>query len=360
MPNHTIAYTGRSVRETHAVLTALASQDLLAWEAGLIAATHAAGRMKEDLAQGWIELLTQWDTLSEIERIQQHVGLRLRIHGGALAALAPACLPSTLDDAELLVTLAQIEAQTPGRRLRSRIEPPPVQPAAWDASSIAQSDAIYAGVSLVALLSPATPVLEQWTADTQPTTSSCAAAYQQHLFALMLDPQADGAEHIQQLANASRAFAIDARWLWRIAVHRYLMGDTEGVRAASAYYQKHYPDDLESTEIMKVLADISSGTPNPKRTHWPDADMGSNPTYQWISAEAARVRGQVSEAEDALRRITDQDVHFVAAWISLAAARNALARGHGVHIALQTLEEIAPPLPIYDYWRTTLRARTQP
>src|SRR5699024_355138 len=120
----------------------------------------------------------------------------------------------------------------------------------------------------------------------------------------------------------------------------------------------HYPSDAESVEIMRVLSDIAGETPSKARTDWPAADAGSNATYQWISAEAARRRGQNTAAEEALTRITETDVHFVAAWISLAAARNALARGHGVHIALQTLEEIAPPLPIYDYWRTTLRERT--
>lgn len=362
MSPHTVAYTGRDWAQAHTLLLSLSKENLLAWEAAFIARTYEAELIDADLARAWVQLLDGWNTLEDTERIQQHAALRLRLMGAALGSISPDCLPDQLTEAQALMDLAEIETSTPGRRLRSRIEPPPIQPQRAEDStpSSTSKDAVYAGTSLVALLSPATPVLAQWDPPPPDNTDACATRYARALFNLLLDPQIDGARALDDLAAQSMAFPIASRWLWRLAIHRYLMGDTRGVQRLSAYYRTHYPSDAESVEIMRVLSDIAGETPSKARTDWPAADAGSNPTYQWISAEAARRRGQNTAAEEALTRITDTDVHFVAAWISLAAARNALARGHGVHIALQTLEEIAPPLPIYDYWRTTLRERTGP
>lgn len=362
MSAHTLAYTGRDWLQTHHLILSLSKKNLLAWEAGFIARTHDAGDIDADLAYAWVQFLERWASLNDAERVQQHAALRLRLMGAALGSLSPDCLPEQLPDAQYLIELAEIETSIPGRRLRSRVEPPPIQPQRTGDStpSSTSEDAVYAGTSLVALLSPASPVLAQWHSSVPDNTDACATRYARALFALLLDPQIDGSQALDDLAAQSTAFPIASRWLWRLAIHRYLMGDTLGVQRISAYYRTHYPGDSESVEIMHVLSDIAGESPSEARTDWPAADAGSNPTYQWISAEAARRRGQNAAAEEALTRITDADVHFVAAWISLAAARSALARGRGVHIVLQTLEEIAPPLPIYDYWRTTLRARTGP
>lgn len=357
---HTLAYTGIPLAQAHDRIHALSKQNLLAWEAALIAQTHAAGGLSADLAAAWVRFLSTWDALPEAERIQQHTALRLRLIGGALASLAPACMPTEMPAAEYVAALAQIETGTPGRRLRSRMEPPPVLPERPSAHGLTQvsEDARDAALALIALLSPSTPSLASIGLNLNVKKSNCAHDYAQTLFILMLDPQADGARVFERLAAQSEAFPVASLWLWRLAVHRYLMGDTQGVRRITNYYTKYYPSSATAVEMMSVLSDIAGDAPSKARENWPAADTGSNPTYQWICAEAARRRGLVGAAATSLARVVDDDVHFVAAWISLAAARSALSQGHGVHVALQTLEDIAPPLPIYDYWRATLRART--
>lgn len=361
MSVQTLAFTGRRFEDAHLLIDTLADEELLAWEKALIVANHDAGHLSQELTQGWVDLLRTWPSLGSGERVQQHLSLRLRIVDAGLASLAPKCLPSSLSNAQLLTELADIEASIPGRRLRSRVEPPPQRPAQLTDAALQSSDSspIRAAVSLLALTSPATPLLTQWADASSPSGVHCAERNVQRFFRLMLDPRIDGVETFDALARNGSTFPISQRWLWRVAVHRYLMGDEHAVRHVSAYFIEHYASNVEGAEIMQLLSDIADGTPSSTRTLWPRAGAGTNPTYQWVTAEAARVRRLNTEAEAALSRITDSDVHFVAAWISLAAARDALGRGRGVHLALQTLESIAPPLPIYDYWRATLRARTQ-
>lgn len=365
MSTRTLAFTGRSFEDAHVLIDALAEEDLLAWERGLFATTYDADRLPERLAQAWIEFLRAWPVLDEGARIQRHLGLRLRMADAALASLAPTCLPSTLSNAQLLEDLASIETDLPGRRLRSRIEPPPQRPEQLTDAVFRSPDApsVHAAVSLVALTSPATPILADWTDNTSPAGDHCAQHTVQRFFRLMLDPRIDGHHEFDMLVQESPTFPVSKRWCWRFAMHRYLMGDGSTVRSISAYFQESYPDDVEGSSVMKLLADITKQRTGGDdataiRNDWPRAGAGSNPTYQWVSAEAARVRQKNAAAERALTQITDRDVHFVAAWISLAAARGALGRGRGVHLARQTLEDVAPPLPIYDYWRATLKART--
>lgn len=360
MSAQTLAFTGRSFEEAHVLIDALAKEELLAWEKALIVANHDAGHVSQELAQGWVALLRDWPELESGQRVQQHLSLRLRIVGAGLASLAPKCLPTARSNAQLLTELADIETRIPGRRLRSRIEPPPQRPdgLTLDALQSADGPSIRAAISLIALTSPATSVLAQWAEAPSPDGKHCAQRYVQRFFRLMLDPRIDGTAEFEALVRKGPAFPISQRWLWRFAVHRYLMGDDNTVRGISSYYIENYKNDAEGIEIMQLLSDIAGGQPSPTRSSWPRAGAGSNPTYQWVTAEAARVRRMYTDAEAALARITDADVHFVAAWISLAASRGALARGRGVHLALETLEDVAPPLPIYDYWRATLRART--
>lgn len=359
MGTHTLAYSGTPWADAHRQIHALSEQNLLAWEVALIAANYHAHALDKALAVAWIELLNSWDILSETERIQRHTSLRIRILAGALASLAPHCMPTQIDDAQYLTELARIETETPGRRLRSRTEPPPMLPPRPD-DTAASSDALDAGISLIALLAPSASLLERLPIDLTGGAAGCATSYARGLFALMLDPQMDGVQAFEHLTQQSVQFPIASLWLWRLAIHRYLMGDMRAVVRIAAYYRQAYPSDAESVEMMAVLSDIAADAPSKARHNWPAADAGSNPTYQWICAEAARRRGAIDAAEASLSRITDHDVHFVAAWLSLAAARSALSQGYGVHIALQTLEDVAPPLPIYDYWRMTLRARTSP
>src|SRR5690625_855211 len=93
---HTLAYTGIPLAQAHDRIHALSKQNLLAWEAALIAQTHAAGGLSADLAAAWVRFLSAWDALPEAERIQQHTALRLRLIGGAPASLAPACMPTAV------------------------------------------------------------------------------------------------------------------------------------------------------------------------------------------------------------------------------------------------------------------------
>ena len=72
------------------------------------------------------------------------------------------------------------------------------------------------------------------------------------------------------------------------------------------------------------------------------------------------VKQETELAEKALSELVDMDVHFVAGWLSLAASRSRLGRGRDVQLALDALLEIAPPLPMYDYWVQTLSSRRQP
>lgn len=361
MSVQTLAFTGRRFDDAHMLVYALANEELLGWEKALLVANHDAGHLSQELTQGWVALLRAWPSLEPGERVQRHLSLRLRIVDAGLASLAPKCLPSSLSNAQLLTELADIERSIPGRRLRSRVEPPPQRPEQLTDEALQSSDSssLRAAVSLLALTSPATPILTQWADASSPQGTHCAERTVQRFFRLMLDPRIDGATTFETLAHKSPAFPVSQRWLWRFAVHRYLMGDEDAVRRVSAYFIEHYADNIEGAQMMQLLSDIADGTPVSTRTDWPRAGAGTNPTYQWVTAEAARVRRMNTEAEAALSRITDSDVHFVAAWISLAAARDALGRGRGVHLALQTLESIAPPLPIYDYWRATLRTRTQ-
>lgn len=362
LSTQTVAFDGRGLREAHAMIAAAYEAGHIAWERALIAANHRPDLIPTPLAEDWIVFLDTWPTLSEDERVAQHLSLRLRGVGAGLALAAPACLAHELESAALIAELARYEAATPGRRLRSRIEPtPPIdRDALTRALASADRAPVAAALLLLEIVAPADGWLDRFELHATIEDEHCAL----DLARTYLHTMTRGSEAWPELsaswARLTVTEPIPDRWLWRFAVHRYLHGDATAVTELREHFARGYPRDTDGLRYLHVLADIADGVVSQDERLWPPARSGSNPTYRWVSAEAARVRGETETAEKALQAVTDMDVHFVAAWLSLAAARSALQRQADVDRALTAAQEVAPPLPIYRYWVEQLASRRLP
>lgn len=357
-----VAFTGRSLIDAHALIQQFIDEALIGWEIALIAANSRTDLIPPALAADWIDLLQRWPDLADEQRVQQHLSLRLRAQNSGLAMAPPACLAGELRAAQWMVDLAAIEDSIPGRRLRSRTEPPPIIPRESSAAALTGVDrqSAIASLALVALTSPSAPVLARFGVESALQDEHCALRIVRLHFGMLLRPATDWPALASELSALSENVPVSDRWLWRFAVHRYLLGDAPAVEALAAYFGLHYPTDTEGLRYMMLLADLADGTLNAADTSSTSARSGSNPTYRWVSAEAARIRGETELAEKALSELMDMDVHFVAGWLSLAASRSTLGRGRDVRLALDALLEIAPPLPVYDYWISTLGSRRLP
>lgn len=358
----TLAFPGRSLPDAHAAIEQLHDEALLDWEAALIAANAGAGFIPSAIAADWLRFLAQWPDLNDADRVRMHTSLRLRTLGTAMASTPTACLASDLMTAALIVDLAVQEDATPGRRLRSRIEPPPAVDTARIIQALQADDvhALRAALLLLATVAPATPITTTFGLDGALQDTHCAMEQARAIIEAMLVPAKDWPAVAAVLQTARPDAPIADRWLWRIAIHRYLMGDAGAVRATADMFAQWYPRDNEGGRYMALLASIAGIRAGGQAPSLPSLRSGSNPTYRWVAAEAARVAGQTEAAEAALAHITDMDPHFAAAWLSLAAARSRLDRGYDVGLAVDALQAIAPPLPIYRYWLDQLTARRIP
>lgn len=358
----TVAFQGRSLAEAHAMIAAAFADGHIAWERALIAANHRPDLIPTPLAEAWLVFLDAWPKLPEDDRVAQHLSLRLRGVGGGLALAAPSCLARELESATLIAELAGYEAATPGRRLRSRIEPiPPIDRDAL-ARALASADRapMVAALLLLELVAPADGWLDRYELHETIEDTHCAL----DIARAYLHTMTQGSDAWPALSATWTRLAasepIPDRWIWRFAVHRYLHGDAAAVTTLRDHFARAYPRDTDGLRYLHVLADIADGVVTQDESLWPPARSGTNPTYRWIAAEAARVRGETEAAEKALQAVTDSDVHFVAAWLSLAAARSALQRHAEVDRALTAAQEVAPPLPIYRYWVEQLASRRLP
>lgn len=357
-----LSFPQRSLSDAHALIEQFADEELLGWEIALIAANSRPDLIPPPIAADWVRLLQQWPELSDTQRVQQHLSLRLRILGTGLAMAAPACLAGTLEAAEQIVTLAAIEDSIPGRRLRSRTEAPPQLPreALLHALDGVDRASVIAAIALVAFTSPATPVLGEYGLEQALEQPHCALRVARWHAAMLVRGPEEGPALLQELEQLTTQAPASERWLWRFAVHRYLMGDVATTEGIARYFGVHYARDREGLRYIMLLADLANGELSESESARPNVRSGSNPTYRWVSAEAARVAGETELAEKALSELMDMDVHFVAGWLSLAASRSRMGRGREVQLALDALLEIAPPLPMYDYWVQTLSSRRQP
>lgn len=356
--SHTLAYTGQRLAQTHDAIQVLDDMGVLEWEIALLAASVEHQELRPELGHSWIHFLRNWSGFSEAQRVQIQLSLRLRLVGGALASLDSTCMPSDLHAADTLVDLAYIEQEVPGRRLRSRMEPPPQFPEEALEEALVGPDrlAVEGALSLVALTSPSALVLAQWAPQSSWDSADCIGRYVQGFTTLLSDPSVRGDVVFQQLIDQTD-YPIETRWLWRFAVHRYLMGDGAAIDSISRYFDAHHSEEKAGAHLMHVLAAIATGGWNIPSRSWPDANEGSNPTYKWVAAEAARARGDVADAETALASIVESDVHFTAGWISLIVARIQLHRGYEAALAFETLRSLVPVLPIYTYWLSVLERR---
>lgn len=358
----TLAFVGRSFEEAHAALSLLHAEGHLPWEKALIAANHRAGLIATPMASRWLGFMDDWAGLSDDQRIQQHLSLRLHALRTGMALAPPACLAATLDGATLLVDLAATEDSIPGRRLRSKIEAPPPLDDAHIRRVLAGPDRApaIAALALVALTSPATPILDRFELQQALQEEHCALRVARVHAHTMLLPASAWEELAHEWRELQRYGPLSDRWLWRFAIHRYLLGDARSVEELASMFTESYSEDLEGKRYMRVLSDIADGHISMPEALWPATRSGSNPTYRWVAAEAARVRGDTEAAEHALTDLMDMDVHFVAGWLSLASARSQLSRGARVERAFEALGEIAPHLPVYTYWIDKLASRRLP
>lgn len=357
-----VSFPLRSLSDAHALIEQFAEEDLLGWEIALIAANSRPDLIPPPIAADWVRFLQEWPALTDAQRVQRHLSLRLRLLGTGLGIAAPACLAETLEAAEQIVLLAGIEDSIPGRRLRSRTEAPPLLPREALVQVLQGSDRapVIAAIALVAFTSPATPILHDFGIEDALEEPHCALRAARLHAAMLLRGPEEGPALMQELELLGDVRPASDRWLWRFAVHRYLMGDVATTEAIARYFNVHYARDREGLRYLMLLADFADGELSADESQRPSVRSGSNPTYRWVSAEAARIAGETELAEKALSELVDMDVHFVAGWLSLAASRSRLGRGRDVQLALDALLEIAPPLPMYDYWVQTLSSRRQP
>lgn len=359
LSTQTLAFAGRSMPDAHAAIEQLLSEELIEWERALIAANANAQQIPTAIAADWLRFLDDWPTLSDADRVRIHTSLRLRALGTAMASTPTDCLASDLQTGALLLDIAAQEDATPGRRLRSRIEPPPVLDPARLQQALQHEDAaaLRAALLLLATVAPSTPIAATFALNSALDERHCAMDQPRAIIEALLVAPSAWPRVAAVLQTARPDAPISDRWLWRIAVHRYLMGDAAAVRATADMFTQWYPRDTEGGRYITLLGALASGTVTENTQGLPSPRSGSNPTYRWVAAEAARARGETEVAEEALAHVTDMDPHFAAAWLSLAAARSKLGRGRGVSLAVDALREIAPPLPIYSYWLDQLTQR---
>lgn len=359
LSTQTLAFAGRSMPDAHAAIEQLFGEELIDWERALIAANANAQQIPTAIAADWLRFLDEWPTLSDADRVRAHTSLRLRAMGTGMASTPTDCFASDLQTGALLLDLAAQEDATPGRRLRSRIEPPPVLDTARIQQALQHEDAtaLRAALLLLATVAPSTPIATTFELNRALDERHCAMDLPRAIIEAMLVAPSAWPRVAAVLQTARPDAPISDRWLWRIAVHRYLMGDADAVRATADMFTQWYPRDTEGSRYITLLGAIASGAVTEHTQGLPSTRSGSNPTYRWVAAEAARVRGDTEAAEEALAHITDMDPHFAAAWLSLAAARSKLGRGRGVSLAVDALQDIAPPLPIYRYWLDQLAQR---
>lgn len=362
-PGSSVAFAFRDFREAHALLHAQFDDGVADLELAFLAAFYQRGLVSIDTANAWFDFLTQWPSLPEEERVRQHLALRLQALASALVVIDPSLLPTSMDDAAIIASIARQEDAIPGRKIRSRLEPPPLLGAQAVEAALKgpHHDAIAASLLLVAALWPHEDIIDRYRlSDCFETVIAPCSSTRAIVDALMAPHHRWPAVHEQLRALVEVGFELPNRWLWRIALHRYLLGDQQSLVDLLALHQRWYPAQSEDSRMMRLLAEILTEDFRTGTRTLPPVRSASNPTWRWVIAEAMRQKGQTEAAERALREIVDADGQFVVAWISLAAARNTLHHEAGVVRVLDVLDEIAPPLPAYEYWRQQLHRRRQP
>lgn len=357
-PGSSLAYSGRDFAYAHALIAEQEGAGMLALESALIARFYERGQIPLEQAQAWVGLFDEWGELDEGTRVQRHLHLRLRALHTVLELIPTKSLPEELDAAGQIAAIAAHESSIPGRKIRSRVEPPPPIDVSLTLRALASAhrDAMAAALLLAAVVWPHHDIVERyglaedWAQTTGPAADARALAQ-----TLLIQPSDWARAHQELQAIVARGFEIPNRWLWRIATHRYLMGDRDSLYDLRALHARWTPASSQDAQMFALLGAMLDPEFPAATQALPSLRSAGNPTWRWIIAEGMRRQGRVEEAAAALQAIVDSDGQFIAAWFSLAAARNAMSHGAGVLLALDVLEEIAPPLPIYAYWLQQLR-----
>lgn len=352
-----IAFPGRSLREAHEWLHHQSSEGWSNYEIALIARFTERGLIPVEAGRKWIEFIENWNETPDELRVQQHLAMRLSSQDSVLRRIPLQSLPTEIGAADQIAAIAALDTTIPGRKVRSKVEPPaPIVPDLTVRALASESgDAMAAALWLAAILWPHLDIVERY----QLTSRVAPPSFVKDVEALthgLLVPWQQWPEAFANLeALANDGFEIPNRWLWRIATHRYLMGDHRSLEDLLRLHAKTESPGGIDAQMLRLLTRALDPSSEGMPSDLPSIRSASNPTYRWVIAEAMRRQGRVEEAERALQAIVDSDGQFIAAWLSLAAARNTLGNGAGVVRVVDVLEQIAPPLPIYAYWLQQLR-----
>lgn len=352
-----LAFPGRSLQEAHEWLHHQSSEGWSNYEIALIARFTERGLIPIESGRRWIEFIENWDATPEELRVQQHLAMRLSSQDSILRRIPQQSLPTEIGAADQIAAIASLDTTIPGRKVRSKVEPPaPIVPDLTVRALASESgDAMAAALWLAAVLWPHLDIVERYQLESRPSAASFVSDVKALTNGLLVPWQLWPQAFADLEALANDGFEIPNRWLWRIATHRYLMGDHRSLEDLLRLHARtESPSGIDAQMLRlltRAMAPSSEGVP----FDLPSIRSASNPTYRWVIAESMRRQGRVEEAERALQAIVDSDGQFIAAWLSLAAARNTLGNGAGVVRVVDVLEQIAPPLPIYAYWLHQLR-----
>lgn len=356
----TLAWRGRSLSDTVEALLALREAGLLEWEAALIAAYVESGDVTITRGQRWLDFVAALPEMDDDEAIRGSVArLRLFEFSSSLAVLSSRCLAVSDETMQVLEALAALEDSVPGRRYASIYRSAPTLPEGL-AAALEGDDAevAFAGLYALATLFPSRDMLNEVLRETGyvPPAQSCAIDAVMLVADAPFLPAEQWRTHYRALRAQLDEGLLAPRWLWRIGLHQYLLGNLEALEDLATLYGEQAPDDQPGRELLTSLAGLLAGRVDEELAGGGYVPYWTPATYRWAIAENLRVAGRHEEAIVLFERAIDDDGDFVAAYLSLASSQLALRRVEAADRTLAALRHVVVPVPVYVFWYEALAA----
>lgn len=354
----TLAWRGRSLSDTVEALLALREAELLEWEAALIAAYVESGDVTITRGQRWLDFLAALPTMESDEVVRGSVArLRLFELSSSLAVLSSRCLAVSDETMRVLEALAALEDSVPGRRYASIYRSAPSLPEGLTGALEGDdAEVAFAGLYALATLFPHRDILSTVLRETGyvPPAQSCAIDAVMLVTDAPFLPAAQWRTHHRALRAQLAEGLLAPRWLWRIGLHQYLLGNHEALEDLATLYDEQAPDDLPGHELFTSLAGLLEGHVDRERAARGYVPYWTPATYRWAIAENLRVAGRHEEAIVLFERTIDDDGDFVAAYLGLASSQLALRRVEAAERTLGALRYVVVPVPVYVFWYEAL------